>query len=113
MGMLMNRHRKARAKAKAARVAAVPAEVAVVEPTEAERLEAEKAEADRIEAERVAAQVAEDERLAALQAAPAEWNDLTDEQLAEAYALNVGGNATSRKGQIKALDALDPAAPAD
>lgn len=53
--------------------------------------------------------------------APAEpdaYDELTDEQVAEAYATNVGGNATSRKGQLKALrkleaDAEDFHAPAD
>lgn len=35
------------------------------------------------------------------------YDELTDEQVAEAYATNVGGNATSRKGQTKVLRALD------
>lgn len=35
------------------------------------------------------------------------YDDLTDEQVAEAYAINVGGNATSRKGQVRALRKLD------
>ena len=35
------------------------------------------------------------------------YDDLTDEQVAEAYAANVGGNATSRKGQVRALRKLD------
>lgn len=35
------------------------------------------------------------------------YDDLTDEQVAEAYALNVGGNATSRKGQVKVLRAVE------
>ena len=35
------------------------------------------------------------------------YDDLTDEQVAEAYASNVGGNATSRRGQLKALRKQD------
>lgn len=35
------------------------------------------------------------------------YDDLSDEQVAEAYATNVGGNATSRKGQLRALRKLD------
>ena len=35
------------------------------------------------------------------------YDDLTDEQVAEAYATNVGGNATSRKGQLRALRKAD------
>jgi hypothetical protein len=38
-------------------------------------------------------------------AAPS-WSDLTTDQLAEAYALNVGGNATSPRGHLKALNEL-------
>jgi len=38
---------------------------------------------------------------------PDAYDELTDEQVAEAYATNVGGNATSRKGQLKALRALE------
>lgn len=39
---------------------------------------------------------------------PAKWDDLTDEQLDEAYATNVpDGAATTRKGKLKALHALD------
>lgn len=42
------------------------------------------------------------------------YDDLTDEQVAEAYTVNVGGNATSRKGQLRALRKLDAeATPAD
>jgi hypothetical protein len=37
------------------------------------------------------------------------YAELTDEQVAEAYATNVGGNATTRKGQEKALRQLDAA----
>lgn len=40
-------------------------------------------------------------------ATPDAYDDLTDEQVAEAYAINVGGNATSRKGQLRALRKLD------
>lgn len=36
-----------------------------------------------------------------------DYTELSDEQVAEAYAVNVGGNATSRRGQLKALRALD------
>lgn len=35
------------------------------------------------------------------------YDDLTDEQVADAYATNVGGQATSRRGQLKALRKLD------
>lgn len=35
------------------------------------------------------------------------YDELTDEQVAEAYATNVGGNATTRKGQVKALRKLE------
>lgn len=36
------------------------------------------------------------------------WDDLTDEQVAEAYATNVpDGAATTTKGKLKALNALD------
>lgn len=35
------------------------------------------------------------------------YDDLTDEQVSEAYAVNVGGNATSRKGQLRALRKLE------
>lgn len=35
------------------------------------------------------------------------YDDLTDEQVAEAYATNVAGNATTRKGQLKALRKLE------
>lgn len=40
-------------------------------------------------------------------ATPDLYDDLTDEQVAEAYATNVGGNATSRKGQLRVLRKLD------
>lgn len=43
---------------------------------------------------------------------PDAYDELTDEQVAEAYATNVAGNATSRKGQLKALRALDAEASA-
>lgn len=38
---------------------------------------------------------------------PDAYDALTDEQVAEAYATNVGGNATSRNGRVKALRKLD------
>ena len=38
---------------------------------------------------------------------PDAYDDLSDEQVAEAYATNVGGNATSRKGQLRALRKLE------
>jgi hypothetical protein len=41
------------------------------------------------------------------------YDELTDEQVADAYATNVGGNHTSRKGQLKALRALDAEAGSD
>lgn len=40
-------------------------------------------------------------------AEPDAYDDLTDEQVAEVYAINVGGQATSRRGQVKALRKLD------
>lgn len=38
---------------------------------------------------------------------PDAYDDLTDAEVSEAYATNVAGNATSRKGQLRALRALD------
>jgi hypothetical protein len=54
----------------------------------------------------------EDEPAAeATPAEPPSYDDLTDEQVAEAYALRVPeGNATSRRGQVKVLRAHDAAA---